>query len=244
MEQPLAELKERLGKLTDLRRTEAVLLWDMTVFMPPGGAPTRAAQLGTLEEIVHAHVVDERFGELFEELEPYASSLPHDSDDASLIRVAQRDWNRARRVPSELAVEFAKTAAESYEVWVKAREESDFAAFRPVARADRGSAPAVHRVLRAVRRRVRRASRGLRARDAHVRDSRGLLGARSRAPRTRRRARDRRGRRVHARAVPDRRRRRRSHASWSRPSARPGTSSASTRRCTRSRSPSGSATFA
>ena len=44
--------------------------------MPPGGAPTRAAQLGTLEEIVHAHVVDERFGELFEELEPYASSLP------------------------------------------------------------------------------------------------------------------------------------------------------------------------
>ena len=131
MEAALSELKERLGKLTDLRRTEAVLVWDMTVFMPPGGAPTRAAQLGTLEEIVHAHVVDERFGELFEELEPHAASLPHDSDDASLIRVAQRDWNRARRVPSELAVEFATTAAESYEVWVKAREESDFASFRP-----------------------------------------------------------------------------------------------------------------
>ena len=131
MEAAFQELRERLGKLTDLRRTEAVLVWDMTVFMPPGGAPTRAAQLGTLEEIVHAHVVDERFGELFEELEPYASSLPHDSDDASLIRVAQRDWNRERRVPSELAVEFATTAAESYEVWVKAREESDFASFRP-----------------------------------------------------------------------------------------------------------------
>jgi carboxypeptidase Taq len=131
MEQALAELKERLGKLTDLRRTEAVLLWDMLVFMPPGGAPTRAAQLATHEEIVHAHMVDERFGELFEELEPYAASLPYDSDDASLIRVAARDWNRARRVPSELAVEFAKAQAESYEVWVKAREESDFAAFRP-----------------------------------------------------------------------------------------------------------------
>jgi carboxypeptidase Taq len=127
----LSELKERLGKLTDLRRSEAVLMWDMTVFMPPGGAPTRAAQLATLEEIVHAHVVDDRFGELFEELEPYAASLPYDSDDASLIRVARRDWERARRVPAELAVEFAKTAAESYEVWVKARENSDFASFRP-----------------------------------------------------------------------------------------------------------------
>jgi carboxypeptidase Taq len=131
MEPALTELKERLGKLTDLRRTEAVLVWDMTVFMPPGGAPTRAAQLATLEEILHAHLVDERFGELFDELAPYAASLPHDSDDASLIRVAHRDWNRQRRVPTGLAVEFAKLAAESYEVWVKAREESDFASFRP-----------------------------------------------------------------------------------------------------------------
>jgi carboxypeptidase Taq len=69
----LSELKERLGKLTDLRRTEAVLVWDMTVFMPAGGAPTRAAQLATLEEIVHAHMVDDRFGDLFAELEPYAA---------------------------------------------------------------------------------------------------------------------------------------------------------------------------
>ena len=83
MDQALAELKERLGKLTDLRRTGTVLVWDMTVFMPPGGGPTRAAQLATLEEITHEHEVDERFGELFEELEPYAASLPHDSDDAS-----------------------------------------------------------------------------------------------------------------------------------------------------------------
>jgi len=101
------------------------------VFMPPGGAPTRAAQLATLEEIVHARVVDERFGELFEELEPLAAELPADSDDACLVRVARRDWERARRVPTDLAVEFAKVSAESYDAWVKARAESDFAAFAP-----------------------------------------------------------------------------------------------------------------
>jgi len=131
MEQQLAELKERLGQLTDLRRTEGLLVWDMTVFMPPGGAATRAAQLATLEGIIHERVVDGRFGELFAELEPYAASLPPDSDDAALIRVGQRDWDRVRRVPKELAVEFAEVAAQSYEAWVKAREESDFAAFRP-----------------------------------------------------------------------------------------------------------------
>jgi carboxypeptidase Taq len=131
VDQGLTELKDRLAKLTDLRRTQGLLAWDMTVFMPPGGAPTRAAQLGTLEEIVHAHVVDERFGELFEELEPLAASLPHDSDDASLIRVARRDWERARRVPGELAAEIELVGAQSYEAWVKAREESDFSEFAP-----------------------------------------------------------------------------------------------------------------
>jgi carboxypeptidase Taq len=131
METALAELKHRLARLTDLRRAEAVLVWDMQVFMPPGGAASRAAQLGTLEELIHERLVDDRFGELFEELEPYAASLPHDSDDACLIRVARYDWDRARRVPTQLAVEFAETAAESYDVWVGARQNSDFAAFRP-----------------------------------------------------------------------------------------------------------------
>jgi carboxypeptidase Taq len=131
MDRALAELKDRLGQLTDLRRTEGLLLWDMQVFMPAGGGPTRAAQLATLGGIIHERVVDDRFGELFAELEPYAQTLPHDSDDAALVRLAQRDWDRARRVPKELAVEFAEVSAQSYEAWVKAREESDFAAFRP-----------------------------------------------------------------------------------------------------------------
>ena len=131
METALAELTERLAKLTDLRRTEGLLAWDLQVFMPPGGSPTRAAQLATLEEVIHERLVDDRLGELLDELEPYAASLPHDSDDACLIRVARRDWDRARRVPSELAAEFAQAAAESYSVWVTARQNCDFAAFRP-----------------------------------------------------------------------------------------------------------------
>jgi len=131
METALAELKDRLAKLTDLRRAEGLLVWDMQVFMPPGGAPTRATQLATLEEILHERLVDEGLGELLEELAPYEASLPHDSDDASLIRVARRDWDRARRVPAELAGEFARAAVESYSIWVGARENSDFEAFRP-----------------------------------------------------------------------------------------------------------------
>ena len=109
MEPALTELENRLGKLTDLRRIASVLLWDMTVWMPPGGGPSRAAQLATIEAIIHECEVDERLGELLEELEPYAESLPADSDDACLIRVAKRDWTKARRVPVELATDLVRT---------------------------------------------------------------------------------------------------------------------------------------
>jgi carboxypeptidase Taq len=131
MEQALAELRERLGKLIDLRRTEAVLVWDLQVWMPPGGGPSRGSQLATLEKVIHAHAVDDRLGELFDELEPYVASRPADDPDACLVRVAKYDWSKARRVPADLAAELAETVTLSYEAWVRAREASDFAAFRP-----------------------------------------------------------------------------------------------------------------
>ena len=131
MESPLAELKSRLAEISDLVRTQAVLHWDMEVWMPPNGMSARATQLATLESVVHEMQIDDRIGDLLDQLEPYAASLDADSDDACLVRTVRRDWERARRVPTELAAELTKTAAGSYESWVKAREESDFAAFRP-----------------------------------------------------------------------------------------------------------------
>ena len=127
----LGELKQRLGEITDLLRIQALQHWDLEVWMPPGGQDARAAQLATLEAIIHARQVDERIGELLDELEPYAASLPHDADDACLIRVARRDWDKLRRIPTALAAELARAGAESYQAWVAAREESSFERFRP-----------------------------------------------------------------------------------------------------------------
>ena len=53
VEAKLAELKDRLGEVTDLRSAAAVLVWDMTVLMPPAGAAGGPSSSATLEEIVH-----------------------------------------------------------------------------------------------------------------------------------------------------------------------------------------------
>ncbi len=101
------------------------------VMMPPAGAAVRAERLATIERIAHERFIDDRIGTLVEELRELEESLPYDSDDACLIRVTRRDWDKARRVPSDLAAELTKTASEGMEAWVVARADNDYAAFRP-----------------------------------------------------------------------------------------------------------------
>jgi carboxypeptidase Taq len=127
----LAELEERLAEIKDLARIEELLGWDLEVWMPDAGQSARATQLATLAGILHQRRSDDRIGELVEELGAYAESLPHDHDHACLVRVARRDWELARRVPMALAAELGGATADAYVAWVRARERSDFDAFRP-----------------------------------------------------------------------------------------------------------------
>ena len=131
MHDRLEELKHRLGEVSDLRSASALLDWDQMVMMPPTGAAVRAERLATLERVAHERFIDDRIGELVDELRELEASLPYDSDDASLIRVTRRDWEKARRVPADLAAELTKAASEGMEAWVAARAENDYAAFRP-----------------------------------------------------------------------------------------------------------------
>jgi carboxypeptidase Taq len=131
MEQRFADLKNRLAEIHDLRRAMEILFWDQTVMMPPGGSAVRGAQVTTLDRIAHEKFVSDEIGTLLEELGGYEQQLDYDSDDASLIRTTRRDWEKARRVPAELAAEITGAAAEAHDVWAKAREDSDYALFLP-----------------------------------------------------------------------------------------------------------------
>jgi carboxypeptidase Taq len=131
MEERFAELKERLAVVHDLRRVLEMLFWDQTVMMPPGGGAVRAAQLGTVYRLAHETFVSDEVGALLEELEPWQEQLDYDSDEASLLRRARRDWDKTKRVPPELATEIIRATSEGHEIWAKARQESDFSQFLP-----------------------------------------------------------------------------------------------------------------
>jgi len=100
-------------------------------YMPSGGAPARARQTALLQRLAHEKRIDPALGKLLDDLQPYGQSLPYDSDDASLIRVARRDYEKAVKVPPGFVAEVNAHAAESFQVWSKARPEDDFGATRP-----------------------------------------------------------------------------------------------------------------
>src|SRR5215831_37390 len=93
----LAELKRRLLEISDLNFAGAVLNWDQATYMPPGGAAARGRQTALLSKLAHERSTEAALGRLLDALEPHREELPYDSDDASLIRVARRDFEKAIR---------------------------------------------------------------------------------------------------------------------------------------------------
>ncbi len=127
----LERLKERLAQVADLDAVRSLLSWDQQVTMPPGSNEARSHHLATVTALKHALFVADETGELLDRAADEVASLPYDSDDASLVRVARREYDKLRRVPESLMAERARVHALSYDAWVRARETSDFAAFRP-----------------------------------------------------------------------------------------------------------------
>jgi carboxypeptidase Taq len=70
-------------------------------------------------------------GRLLDDLQPYADSLPYDSDDASLIRVTRRGYDKATKVPPLLLAAFYQHSAAAYQAWTQARPANDFATMQP-----------------------------------------------------------------------------------------------------------------
>ena len=134
MSSTLAELKQRLAEVYDLERGLGVLLWDQRTMMPPKGAAARAEASATLAGLAHERLIADDIGGLLDELAPLEDELEYDSDDASLLRVTRRLYEKERRVPSELTAARTRAAAEAHVAWLEAREANDFAVFLPAFR--------------------------------------------------------------------------------------------------------------
>ncbi|MBW8011085.1 MAG: carboxypeptidase M32 [Chloroflexi bacterium] len=129
MKKKLAQLKTILEEVDDLSRANALLGWDQQAYMPPGGAQARGSIMGTVSKIAHQKFTSIEVGKLLKDLNSKVSDLDPDSNDARLIKVTQRDFEKATKVPSEMVAERAEMASVGGLAWRQARENSDFPSF-------------------------------------------------------------------------------------------------------------------
>ncbi len=131
MEEKLQKLKEKLIEVDNLEKASAVLNWDQSTHMPPGGAKARARQSATLARIRQEKFTDPAIGKLLDELEPYAQSQPYDSDTACLIRLTRRHYDQMTKVPIEFLGRLSNHSNQTFSVWTEARPANNFKKVQP-----------------------------------------------------------------------------------------------------------------
>ncbi|WP_221090047.1 carboxypeptidase M32 [Deinococcus aquaedulcis] len=119
------DLMRRLGQVSDLEAAARLLSWEQEVSMPPEAAPGRGQQLATLAALGHDLFTAPATGELLQ------AAQPEGETQAAVVRVAQRDYDKATKLPTAFVEEQTRAQNEAHHAWLDARAKSDFALFAP-----------------------------------------------------------------------------------------------------------------
>ena len=132
MEEKIKHLKTLLNEVDDLNRAVSLLDWDQQTYMPVGGTPGRSFSVATLSRLAHIKFTSPEIGRLLSDLKPYSSQLDPDSDDACLLKVTARRYEKRTKVPPEWVAEFAHLTTAAHQVWQEARAEANFKKFQDI----------------------------------------------------------------------------------------------------------------
>jgi carboxypeptidase Taq len=129
-----AKYRKLAAHLTDVHNltiTYRILSWDQQVNMPLAGDAARAAQMATLWRLRHELFTSDTTVRLLDEAAREVEGAPFDSDEASLIRVARREYDAAVKQSGEFVARLTQAKGMATAVWAKARANNDFKAFQP-----------------------------------------------------------------------------------------------------------------
>lgn len=112
---------------TALGQIAGRLGWDQETMMPKGAAPQRGEEMAAIEGVLHGRRTDPRVGDWLAAID---TSTIGDVGKAQ-VRHIQRSFDRASKVPADLAATIARVTSTAQGTWAAAREDDDVAAFAP-----------------------------------------------------------------------------------------------------------------
>jgi carboxypeptidase Taq len=125
---PYHQLENRFRRLSAIGDAIAVLHWDWSSMMPPGGAKGRAGQLAELAAVRHGLLTALEVGDLIE-----AARAEGGLDQWQSANLGEMDrlWGRAAALPEDLVIAMTKAQATCETAWRDAHPRGDFAAVLP-----------------------------------------------------------------------------------------------------------------
>lgn len=113
-----------------LQSSADTLEWDERTGMPIAAGDYRAQQVATLRAMTHRIRTDPAYGENLQRLmEQSSEEAPHGQPGAT-IRELYRDWDRDRKLPTELVQRASEATVRGQQSWDAARKADDFSMFR------------------------------------------------------------------------------------------------------------------
>jgi carboxypeptidase Taq len=119
--------KSKLQKIADVKYAAALLQWDQETYLPPKGAAIRGQQIASLSEIAHEMFIDEKFGNLLNDLAGQGSLTEMERRN---VELSLYDYNKSKKLPSAFVRELSEAVNKSFHAWIQARKENAFAVFQ------------------------------------------------------------------------------------------------------------------
>jgi carboxypeptidase Taq len=120
-----ARLEERFARLAHLGDAAAILHWDMSTMMPPGGAEARGRQLAELHAVQHGILTDPSTEDWLDGAEPDGAWA------AANLAEMRRRWTHATALDEALVKALTTSATTCETAWRGARADDDFKAVLP-----------------------------------------------------------------------------------------------------------------
>lgn len=115
-------------KITMVGHISAVLGYDFETVISKKGGEERAQQLAFLSSMIHDMVTDKEIGNCLEVLAGVSDAT---DEQKALVRVWNKEYTNATKIPGTLVSKITKAANECQNRWFQARQDADFDSFYP-----------------------------------------------------------------------------------------------------------------
>ena len=131
MSDAFEKLCDHSREIALLNSIESLLDWDARCKLPEQGSAYRTEQQAYVAKLVHQKQTDPRIGDWLADGQGTNLTVDPQSDSATIIREAQRNYDKQTKLPVELVEALTRATNDGQHAWVEARRENDFSKFLP-----------------------------------------------------------------------------------------------------------------